>query len=106
MHASGTFAQVPDMSAAPQCASGANEQYSLAAHCTPAMPPHILGGALASLAATGAAALGAAACGLVLGAAVALAIAGVVGFCAAGVAGVQPTLSQHENETNIAEARP
>jgi hypothetical protein len=34
-------AQVPDMSAAPQCASGANEQYCFAGHCKPAMPPHI-----------------------------------------------------------------
>ena len=69
------------------------------------MPPHILGGALASLEATGAAELVAAGDGLVLGAAVALGIAAVVGSCAAGVAGVQPEISQGENETSIAEAR-
>ena len=69
------------------------------------MPPHILGEALVSPEAAGAAELAAAAGGLVLGAAVAVAIAGVVGSSAAGVAGAQPPLSQHENERSIAEAR-
>src|SRR5881394_1423807 len=100
MHASGTFAQVPDMSAAPQCASGANEQYSFAGHCTPAIPPHILGAAFASPEAIGAAEAVAGVDGLGFAVAVAVAIGVVVGSCAVGVAGVQPAISQHENETN------
>src|SRR5258706_14901347 len=38
---SGTVAHVPDMSPAPQRASGAKEQYCFSGQRRPAMPPHI-----------------------------------------------------------------
>jgi hypothetical protein len=42
--------------------------------------------------------------GLAVAVAVAVGTAVAIGSCAAGVAGVQPAISQHENETNIVEA--
>jgi hypothetical protein len=70
------------------------------------MPPHDRGGALVSPERAGAAELPDVGVEVVLGAAGALGIAATLGSCADGVAGVQPTSSQYENETTIIEAGP
>ena len=70
------------------------------------MPPHGRGGALGSPEGAGTAELLDAGVELVLGAAVALGIAAALGSCGGGVAGVQPTSSQYENETHVIEVSP
>ena len=92
---------MPDMSAAPQCASGVNEQYCFAGHCRPAMPPHIFSCVLPTPPASAMPPFVPPPPALEPpmlpdGAALEAPARGVVGSCGLGVAGVHAAASQPE----------